>query len=399
MAEDRNDKITQLQNLLQGSLSTPIEDKKVLLEQNIGLKFDSTKSAEVIDEVILVFQEAIRGMIQSGNNLQVELLQFIQQHHKWVAELPLPDLIKLRNHFNHSLESVMFFIICLEFSKTFEALVFREFTAFLSDIFFSKNLQQVSIEEFRQFRLDWWSVYKNGFFEKYPNQREKVLKMHREELEEDLFRAHKKLLDILKVNFETSRELTLFAQVLSLNKVDEMDSKLSFAQKEEAKISAQKLTHGGYDKVTKLVNYLKFAYATENDMMAFQTDENIQIFKEKVLFYLQANQTKAFDFLEQMKSSIFLKQLAFQIQWTRENSNGLVEQLLQKEQQVQREIAAIFQKKQLGSFPEMADLAAKRNVLTEIYGQLEEIDTHFAAKYQAIRSGNALRFNELKSYL
>ncbi|MGB1240982.1 MAG: hypothetical protein ACPG49_00570 [Chitinophagales bacterium] len=396
-SDNIKEKLVRLEEFIQGSVSTSGEDKKTLLEQNIGLK--SIKSVEIVDSEILVFQRAIQEMINSENNLQIELLQFIQKQHPWIVQLSLPNLIKLRNHFNHSLESVLFFIICLEFSKTFDVLVFREFTVFISSIFLNKNLQQVNIDDFHKLRMDYWPAYGQNLFGKYPNQREKVLKLHKEDVAEDLFTAHKKLLDILKVNFETSRELTLFAQILNLDKVENLDSKLSIKQKKEAKTSAQKLTFGGYDKVTKLVNYLKFAYATENDMMAFQTDENMQIFKDKVLFYLQVNHVQAFDFLEQMKSSVFLKQLAFQVQLESSSENALLKTLLQKEQKVQKEIKTVFLKKELGNFEEIAYLANKRNVLTAIYQSLKEVDFNFSTKYQAIRNGSALKFNELKKYL
>ena len=110
----------------------------------------SAKKVDLVKKIIAAIQLIVNAQKVS---LLESTYQFILQNQNDIEKLELADLIALRNYFNHSFESLVFFIALLEFAKVTDKALFRPFTLFtahhlLTDL---SQVKSFEISKKRQF--------------------------------------------------------------------------------------------------------------------------------------------------------------------------------------------------------------------------------------------------------
>ena len=208
-------------------------------------------------------------------------------------------------------------------------------------------------------------------------------------------------MDILKITFETKSKLAKFCEDIGLADFgsEHFREDLSDREKMELKNSMFQMTKNIYDDIQKVFEYLKFAYASELALFELQTDENMKIFYDKIRFYMNLNPEKAFDHLEQIKSSIFLKRLSFKYNFFKTQQDEKIKEVLRREIEIKEDISKIFEKKSDNTFEELYLLSAKRRDLDQIYKKLKALKNSVIDKYIDLSNGKSIHYATLKNII
>lgn len=355
--------------------------------------------AELI-EVVQLFDDIISEVLSEEEAILEKIHNFIKGHHKKITQISINSLVELRNRYNHSFESVLFFIIMIEFVKLYPSRKVELFVVFIFSIFLPKRGQQVSIEEYNVFTASIKSEFnlvledENMYDEEYEIYIQTYLMM-----------TANLIADVVQIIFETNIELAEFTKIIALSDISNPKhyrSDLSEQMKEKVKEDTKMMTQGSYQKIIRIFQYLEAHYVTEHGLFKIRTNENLAIFYKIVQFYIKYDKPKAFKVLESVKGSIFLTQLRLSNFKFNGNVSGnqKLQQLLKQEEVLQSILRDYFMRDEIKFFEELSELSKVNLNLQDIYQKiLIETNSTDIQKYVHMRQQESLDYESIKLLL
>ncbi|MGH1337226.1 MAG: hypothetical protein ACRBFS_13975 [Aureispira sp.] len=357
----------------------------------------SDKTPTKLIEIVQLFDVIISDLFSNEAPIIEKVHVFLEEYRTVIAQLPITSLIKLRNEFNHSFESVLFFIIMIEFVKLNSIKNIELFVIFLCDIFIPKRGQQVSLEDFNAFidenvaiALENEKLYQN----EYKNYIYSYLMV-----------TANLITDVVQVIFETNIELAEFTKIITLADISNPKhyrSDLSKQKKEKVKEDTMKMTQRSYQKIIRIFQYLEIHYVTENGLFKIRNDKNLAIFYKMVQFYIKHDELNALKVLESVKGNIFLTQLRLSnFKFNGDvSTNQVLQQLLRQEETLQTTLRDYFMKNEIKFFEELSELSKVNSSLQDIYQKiLIETDNTDIQQYVHMRQQTSLEYEAIKSLL
>lgn len=366
----------KLNNLLKGSISFSRTNKA-----------DSGQKSQ--SEVIDIFEKFMVHALDGDVKFPEKLYAFIYEHHELFRSLNLDQLIQLKNQFNHSLESLLFLIILLEYSKIDDNQLLREFTVFCSLTIHSKQHQSISQEGFYEMR-DQYYTYGNVAESKYHE-------LHTTYLKDQIKRTNQLLGDSAKIVFDTRFKFMqtigtdheskkLFEEILGNNKVGFDDKDLM----------------RWHEAQTQILHFIRLNLGRETSMIQFQDEEAMLFHKAKINLALNISYQAGFEELETFKSAIFNKSLGWQANISKEQINSLpngIQELLRQESNIKKKMKKLFLKEKDLDFDDITEVSKASQTLHQIYHKLEDQNKPWIQQYIRLSKGDAIKYNEIKALL
>jgi hypothetical protein len=377
-----------------------MEDKlnpeKILEEYE---KLNQGSPRVVTSPEIKIFNDGIDAL-ESTEHILETIFHFIRQHHEMISALTLDQWLTLKNHFNRLYESISFLVLVLEIAKNIPLLLIKEFTLFVSHIIHKKIDEPVTPNDFIRYKQeDIFYGKAEEMISKYPGIKEKAMALYKKQLDERLLLVHQYMTGMLRIRLETQSDLTGISAPYNEASLDsdKFREDLEESQKLELKNGMVNMAHSAYDFIRRVKVFLQYAYATEKEN--FTQSTGASALAQRVSFYVKTDAGKAFEYLEQAKSALFLQRLSFRTGFPGHLEDERIKLILEKEQNLKKELENIFVAEQVADFKMLEELSSKRKELDEIYLELSRYPHPAIKDYIDLRRGLSIEYDDLQKIL
>lgn len=359
---------------------------------------------------VIFFINRINQILKNKNiSLQYAVQDLIFYHQNNFDQLKDVHFIELRNHFQQGFGATIFLIVLIEQTKHFDKPLFRPFTLFVSFHLLRSRGRTLSLEDYHQF-------IEEQYYQPYNIRAELAVRTDKsvdilkkfklflkEVMQEDIGQSIQMLMDILKITFETNSQLAFFSKEIGMADIDDVTqyrSDLKTEQKLELKRDMLLLAESHFLNTQRVFNYIKTNAITETGHFNLMQETDLNVFFQKIIFFISQNSTKAFEQLEFFKSSIFLERLSISIDIDKNKFPIIVQQLLQRESILQQELKEIFTRTILPiSFEILKEIAQNQMELENIYQELRQFLFPELNRFIQLRTKKKLSYSVLKEYI
>jgi hypothetical protein len=362
-------------------------------------KLNKRSSKAVTSREITVFNDGIDAL-ESSEHILKTIFDFIRSHHEMISALTLDQWLIIKNHFCDLYESISFFVLMLEIAKNMPLMLIKEFTLFVDHIILKKITDPVTVDDFIQYKKNDLSYGKaEEMLSKYPASKEQVMALYKKHLDERLMLSHQYMTGMLRIRLETQAELTGISAPYNEAPLDsdKFREDLDETQKLELKNGMINMAHSGYNHIRRVKVFLQYAYATEKENFAQTTGASA--LAQRVSFYVKTDAEKAFKYLEQAKSALFLQRLSFRTGFPGHLQEERISLMLEKEQNLKKELENIFVAEQVEDFNMLEELSSKRKELDDIYLELSRYPHPAIKDYIDLRRGLSIEYGDLRKIL
>jgi len=254
----------------------------------------------------------------TSQNIKKDILTFIINNKENLRILDFKILTNSREKYSTSLESILFLITLAEISKVIKNKNIRVFLLYITQ----KN-EFSTVEEFVKEEIPFFND--DEFLEKSFHQ--------------SLPLFYKYIQGTANIIFETRYKLAKFTEKIGIADIhsNSFREDLSTSQKEELKGSMFDMTKDFYISIYPIYDYLVKTQMNTTDAINYQTIEDNQRLIDGIEFYIRYDRTKAFSYLEKLKSKIFMESLYLKTKDEFKELNSLKEKVFYLQQQAYKQ--------------------------------------------------------------
>lgn len=370
---------------------------KKMIQKSISLSSFETNhhGYSLTQKEIGIFIDFTSVAFKKGEKFPDKLFRFINENKSLLESLTIPQLIQLRNHFNHSLKSLTFIVLLFECSKVFDGMRLKEFTVFAAFILDTFNNKKASIKDYQIFQNENYQYEENLVSEEITEEELKMI--HERYVSLQLMQVNDLLSGLFKMAFDTNFKLL---KILYESEVDATSINTELA---EVGIDTDTVGIDFYETTSQILYYLRLINSQEHKMLAIQDTEGIKSQLEKIKILGAINKSAGFKELESYKSAIFLKMLSLtnisNLKQLEEALDHKIIKIIKRESKMRNKIKELLNTPKELDFTEIQFLSKANLVLDKLYMKFSKLNIPILNKYIQLRRSQSLSFIEVHKHL